>query len=220
MPYFVGPLTHTPSSAEASLTALAHLWGPSGGVQHTERALSRGAPRPFALKRRRRSDMEATAPTAEPEAEREAGGPEGGGGGLHDTCLARAGELEARLAAAEAASSELRGRLAATEAALAYARDQAELAALGGGFSRLSRAVEKGRARRTAHFLERRRDFGAELPPGVLLHIMDRAPDRKCVCVGIYLGGRACFKGGEPYLRPPVAQRRLICPSPGSPTWL
>ena len=29
-------------------------------------------------------------------------------------------------------------------------------------------------------FFERRRDFGAELPPGVLLNIMDHAPSSKC----------------------------------------
>ena len=174
--------------------------------------------------------MEAPPPTAEPEAERVAGGPEGGGGGLHYTCLARAGELEARLAAAEAALSEQGGRLAAAattegelrasltaaEAAASELRDvnealsrgacslerehaaearehadvlasfrelQAALSALGPGVS--IGAVEA--ALRTARFLERRRDFGAELPAGVLLNIMDRAPDCKCVVVEIML---------------------------------
>ena len=132
------------------------------------------------MKRRRRADKEAPAVPA-------AGGPGRG----HAACRARAGELEARLAAAEASASELRGRLAASEATaselrtsnealardLASAREQAELASLGGGFSHLGEAVEKGRALR--------RDFGAELPPGVLLLIMDRASDRKCVVAGI-----------------------------------
>ena len=72
---------------------------------------------------------------------------------------ARVVELEARLAAAEAAASELR---AANEA---LARELA--------------AVKK--AHETALFDWRPRDFGAELPAGVLLNIMDRVPDSKCV---------------------------------------
>ena len=79
---------------------------------------------------------------------------------------ARVGELEstedvlrARLAAAEAAASELR---AANEA---LAREHA--------------AVKKEHG--VCLFFERRRDFGAELPAGVLLNILDHAPDSKCV---------------------------------------
>ena len=71
----------------------------------------------------------------------------------------RAGDLESRLAAAEAAASELR---AANEA---LARELA--------------AVKK--EHETALFDWRPRDFGAEFPAGVLLNIMDHAPDGRCV---------------------------------------
>ena len=134
-------------------------------------------------------------------------------GGRLAAAAATEGELRASLASAEAAAAEQGGRLAAAEAAaadlraanealtrehaavLASSREpQAALSALGPALS--FSAVEA--ALRTARFLERRRDFGAELPAGVLLHIMDRAPDRKCVSAGIFFG--VCFKGGEPLL--------------------
>ena len=83
-------------------------------------------------------------------------GPDEGDG--HAACRARAEELEARLAAAEAAASELR---AANEA---LAREHAALK----------------KVHDVCLFFERRRDFGAELPPGVLLNIMDHAPSSKC----------------------------------------
>ena len=201
---------------------------------HDESAFPLGASRLLAMKRRRRADKEAAA------------GPDEAGGG-HAACRERAGELEARLAAseaalseqggrlasaattegelraslaaAEAAAAEQGGRLAASEsaaaelraanealareraavkgenaAALASAQEQAELAALGGGFAHLDEAVEKGRALR--------RDFGAELPPGILLHIMDRSPDRKCVfartfCLDV-LGGSVRRRASPP----------------------
>ena len=68
------------------------------------------------------------------------------------------GELRARLAAAEAAASELR---AANEA---LAREHA--------------ALKQEHA--AALFDWRPRDFAAELPAGVLLKIMDHAPDGRC----------------------------------------
>ena len=118
---------------------------------------------------------------------------------------AASAEKGGRLAEAEAALSEQRGRLAAADdaelratsealagehaaearehaAVLASSREQAALAALGPGASSFG-AVEA--ALRAARFLERRRDFGAELPALVLLNIMDRAPNRKCVSAGI-----------------------------------
>ena len=68
---------------------------------------------------------------------------------------------------------------------------QAHLAArTGSSLSHLIFSVEAEHTLRTAQFLERRRDFGAELPPGVMLLIMDRAPGRKCVSAGIWGGGR------------------------------
>ena len=82
--------------------------------------------------------------------------------------LAREGELAGRLASLEATKSELRGRLVASEAAAAELRGAYE-------------AVKKEHD--VCLFFERRRDFAAELPTGVLLKIMDHAPDRKCVAI-------------------------------------
>ena len=78
-------------------------------------------------------------------------------------CRARVGELEARLASSEAERGELRARLAALDAAF----------------------VSLDKEHNVHIFLERLRDFGAELPSDVLLNIMDRVPDIKCVSVEV-----------------------------------
>ena len=204
------------------------------------------------MNRRRKACEAGGAAFASPAPTADGGGPDEAGG-VHAVCRARAGELEARLAASEATASEQGGRLAAaatTEAELRASLASAggrlsatesaaselggrlaeaevaaselraanevlarELAAVNGGnavslassqalqatteaklpaslASAESALCEQGGRRtaveaecalRTARFLERRRDFGAELPPLVLLHIMDRAPGPKCV---------------------------------------
>ena len=112
------------------------------------------------------------------------------------------GELRARLAAAEATAFELRaanealaGEKEEIEEALASAEAEkgelrARLAAFGAGSS----SVLRRSAPRPVHvemspFLARRRDFGAELPAGVLLALMDRAPSSKCAFLEILSGG-------------------------------
>ena len=109
---------------------------------------------------------------------------------------------QAALAAAEAAASELKAanealarEKKALEAALASAEAEkgelrARLAAFGAGSS----SVLRRSAPRPVHvemspFLARRRDFGAELPAGVLLALMDRAPSSKCAFLEILSGG-------------------------------
>ena len=114
-----------------------------------------------------------------------ADGPDKGDG--HAACRARAGDLESRLAASEAASSELRAANEALEAALASSEAEkgelrARLAAFGAGSSSVSRRSAVWPVEvEVCPFLARRRDFGAELPAGVLLALMDRAPSSKCV---------------------------------------
>ena len=80
------------------------------------------------------------------------------------------GGLEARLASSEAEERELKARLNATETATEGLR--ATYAAL-------------KKAHGVCLFLERRRDFADELPPGVLLKIMDHAPTSRCVSYSV-----------------------------------
>ena len=127
-----------------------------------------------------------------------AGGSDEGDG--HAVCRARLaaaeateGELRARLAAAEATAFELRaanealaGEKEEIEEALASAEAEkgelrARLAALGGGSSSSGLWNSVPVNVELCPFLARRRDFGAELPAGVLLIIMDRAPSSRCL---------------------------------------
>ena len=106
---------------------------------------------------------------------------------------ARVGELEARLAASEAERGELQARLAAGPAPTGHpkggngkivvrlaAADAAasELRAANEALARENAALKK--EHETALFDWRPRDFAAELPAGVLLNIMDHAPDGRC----------------------------------------
>ena len=115
----------------------------------------------------------------------------------------RLAAAESALAASEAASSELRAANEALarehaalkqehEAALASlasseAEKRARLAASGAGSSSVLRRSSPVDVE-LCPFLARRRDFGAELPAGVLLALMDRVPSSQCASFEISSG--------------------------------
>ena len=88
------------------------------------------------MKRRRKAGEAGGSAFASPAPTSNAGGPEGGG---HAVCRARAGELEARLAAAEAALSEKGGLLDAAETAASELRGRLAAAATTEGYLRAGR---------------------------------------------------------------------------------
>ena len=123
------------------------------------------------MKRRRNAGKAGAAPAPSDPAE----------GDGHAACRARLAASEAEKDGLRAALSEQGGRLDAAEAAAA------ELRAANEALAREHAALKQDHD--VCLFFARRRDFGAELPAGVLLNIMDRAPSSECVGMGSRFGG-------------------------------
>ena len=157
------------------------------------------------MKRRRNAGKAGAAPAPSDPAE----------GDGHAACRARLAASEAEKDGLRAALSEQGGRLDAAEAAAA------ELRAANEALAREHAALKQDHD--VCLFFARRRDFGAELPAGVLLNIMDRAPSSKCASVEILAGRhlRSCAFDLVMFIFHLGAVLRAValsrtCPSPAS----